>query len=41
MDSTLLLVIIIYLMGKYGGARVWMGTMLLITVAMATLYAFF
>jgi hypothetical protein len=30
-----------YLMGKFGSARVWMGTMLFITVAMATLYASF
>jgi len=30
-----------YLTGKYGGARVWMGTMLFITLAMAVLYAFF
>ncbi len=30
-----------YLTGKYGGARVWMGTMLFITLAMAVFYAFF
>jgi len=30
-----------YLMGKYGSARVWMGTMLFITLAMTVLYAFF
>jgi hypothetical protein len=30
-----------YLTGKCGGARVWLGTMLFITLAMAVLYAFF
>ena len=30
-----------YLTGKIGGARVWMGTMLFITLAMVVLYAFF
>lgn len=30
-----------YLTGKYGGARVWMGTMLFITLATTVLYAFF
>ncbi|MCD4843530.1 MAG: hypothetical protein K8R25_03480 [Methanosarcinales archaeon] len=30
-----------YLMGKFGDAKVWMGTMLFITLAMAVFYAFF
>ena len=30
-----------YLMGKYGGAKLWIGITLLITIANAVLYAFF